>query len=124
MKTSENSNYLGRDGIIYNVYVGDQTLSSFEKTAKELGVLSKQQREKGKPILVLTDLNKLGKVPTKVRQEGVELVRSMNYHKAAIYGDDGIGMQIAKLIIKVSMMDYKIKIFKEKKDALNWLLGR
>lgn len=117
-----NQNFLGEDGLIHNVYVGDQTLAKFEKTIKELQQLGDKLRTEDKRVLVLTDITKLGRVPTNVRQRGLELIRNMRYDKVAIFGGEGVSMQIAKLLVKVSMMDYKIKIFENKKDALDWLL--
>ena len=117
-------NFIDKSGLINNVYSGDLTLSVLKKTEEELAGLAEKLRNAGERVLVLTDISKIGKVPTKVRQKGVEIIRSLDYDKAALFGDEGFGMQIAKLIIKVSMMDYKIKIFNNEKDAKDWLQRR
>ena len=118
-----NCNFLGKDGLIRNIYVGDQTVASLETAECELRAIISKLRSKGMKVLVLTDITKIGSMPTKVRQKGLEIVRNLDYDKVALFGNNNASTQVAKIVIKVSMMDYKIKIFSNEGDAKKWLLG-
>ena len=123
MRVTRNKNYLGKDGLIYNIYIGDQTVASLEAAEKELQNLTKKLRSQNRSVLIFTDITELGHTPTIVRQKGLEIIRNLDYDKVALFGNEGPGLQIARLVINVSMMGYKIKAFNNKEDAKNWLLG-
>lgn len=118
----KNKNYLGKDGFIYNVYEGDQSISRLKKAKAELLVLVAIVRKKHKPVLILTDIRNLGKVNLSARTFAVEFVKTVDFDKVAIFGNPLAVAHLVNFIITASGMGFKMKYFDNAEDARQWLL--
>jgi hypothetical protein len=118
---SQNENYLGQDGLIHNIYYGDQSVASVKQVDKELHKLVKTQRQNGVPVLIFSDISKLGKVSLKVRLLGADIVKNLDFDKAAIYGPSKVLEELVNFVILASGKAFQIKFFVDKSEAKSWL---
>ena len=118
-----NTNFIDKDGLIHNIYVGDQTVSKLKKSTEELLGLTTSLREHNKPILVLTDITKLGKIGLQARGYAVEMVKTIEFDKVAIFGNPKAIERVVNFIILASGRGYKMQYFSSKTDAKKWLLS-
>lgn len=117
-----NLNYLGSDGLIRNIYRGNQNAATVKKAYNDLSEIAKKLRAKGKKVLILADTRNLGHVSFSARREGIEVMRKLDYDKAAIIGDVFLYNNLVKIMVMVSGMGYKIKFFSDENEAREWLL--
>lgn len=120
-KGCKNKNFIGQDGIIHNIYVGDQTSETIEKTIQELLVLVSRKKSENKPVLILTDITQIGKIGLVVRKKGLEAMITLKYDKLAIFGRDDLYKSFIKLMIVASGNQYKIMHFSTEYQAKDWL---
>lgn len=114
-------NYLGKDGFIHNIYQGDQNASTVKKVWGQLDQLTKKVRAKGKRVLILTDLTKLGKTPLSARTAGLDLMRKLDFDKAAVFGGSTFNQLLVNTIVIASGRGFQIKYFSTEKEARDWL---
>jgi len=113
-------NYLSQ-GIIYTVYYGDLTTSSINQTGKEILNLIKQIQTAGKPVLILSDITKIGKINLGAKKTGVGLIKNLDYQKLAIVGVNFITEQLVKAVVTAPGVGFKVRLFDNQKDARKWL---
>lgn len=114
--------FLREDGIIYKAYQGDQNGDSIRKLREETEKLSKELRSQNKSVLILVDLSTLGKTTLSARHEEIQFIRSLDFDKAAVFGDSFLNRSVARLIVTFSGMEYKIKFFNSEAEAHGWLM--
>lgn len=117
-----NRNFLAEDGVIHNVFIGDQNAETVKKTGSELEKLGNKVRGSGGRVLILTDLSKIGKVSLSARVAGLELMKNLDFHKAAIFGNYNQFIGIVSAISQAAGRSFKVKIFNTEKEAREWLL--
>lgn len=122
-KSARNSNFIGPDGLIYNIYNGDQSATTVDTVGEELMELTKQLRQKKSRVLILSDINKLGKVPLGARTHGLALMRSLDFDKVAITGPSWVAGEFVNLIILASGRSFQVRCFNNPDDAKRWLLN-
>lgn len=120
----ENHNFLGKVGFVYNIYIGDQDSKTIKRTWKELEGLSKKLRTQKKKVLILTDLTKIGRITLSARRKGLELVRSLDFDKVAMVGDDHLERHVVRIMVNLSGRAFQIKYFFDEKEARQWLLEK
>lgn len=120
--SDNNSNSIGDDGLLHNVYVGDQTVATLKKIHLEIIALTARLRASGKPIYVLTDITKLGSINLQARMYAVEIIKSVDFDRVAIYGNPGAIEKIINFIITASGRGFKMKYFNNEKEARKWLV--
>lgn len=113
--------FRGKDGIIYNLYLGDQTGQTVKNTGDDVNLLLKRLKRQGKKILILADISQIGNISLPARQVGLGLIQELEYDKLAIYGADFMTGSIVKVIVSVSGRSYKIRSFDSKPEAVEWL---
>lgn len=121
--SAANIAYVMDNGLIYKAYIGDQNGDTIRKLWKTMDKLVKELREKKKPVLILVDLSKLGKTHLSARKIEVEFIRSLDFDKAAIFGDTLFTRALAKVILAASGMSFKIGFFNTQAEGQRWLLG-
>lgn len=119
--TEKNSNYISEDGLLHNIYKGNQTVTTLKHAHDELITLTQLLRLQGKEIFVLTDITRLGKINVEARIYAVDFIRDIDFDKVAIFGNHMLAEQMINFIIAASGRGYKMKYFSSKKDALFWL---
>lgn len=115
--------FIRPDDIIYKAYIGDQNADSIRKLWKKTEQLVGQLRAQKKPVLILVDLSKLGKVSLSARQTEIAFIQSLDFDKAAVFGDGFLNRNVAKIIVTVSGRGFKINFFSTETEAHNWLLS-
>lgn len=110
--------FVGDDGIIRVISVGDQTpqeMIEVRKAVLELG------REIPGRIRVLNDLSKMGKSLPGSRTEAAKSIKLEEIGKVASFGASTMNRVIASFITRASGMGNKVKYFETEEDALRWL---
>ncbi len=116
-----NKNYLGKDGLIYNVWIGNQTTATVKKTYRELEQINAQMRKEGRRALALSDITKLGKVTAGARREAYKLMRYSDFDRAAVFGNYFLFNSLISGLITASGMGFKVRLFHNLDKALEWL---
>lgn len=117
----KNTNYIGEDGLIHNHYIGKQTVTSLKNAHDDLITITTSLRKKGKRVLVLTDITRLGSLTLEARMFAVDFIKDIDFDKVAIFGNYILAEQIVNVIIMASGRGYKMKYFNSEKDAKLWL---
>src|SRR5688572_911053 len=95
----QNSCFVQEDGLIRNIYQGDQSTSTVEQVEEQLLPLISRLRSQGKQVLILTDISKVGRIPLSARTRGLQLLKSLDFDKVAIYGPSRLQKTLVNLII-------------------------
>lgn len=119
-----NRNYIGEDGFIHSIWVGDLNASVVERMGKELAGLVEEVRKKGKPVLILDDISKIGKVPLSARQAGFKVIKELDYDKCAIFGNYPLLAGLVKAVVLATGCSFKIKFVGNKQEAEAWLKNK
>lgn len=117
----KNEVFIRADGVIYKSFRGDQTCESIKRSREETEKLIQELRAQKKPVPMLVDLSALGKTTLSARNEEIETIRSLNFDKAAVFGQNFTNRKLAEIIVTFSGMEYKIKFFNSELEAYNWL---
>lgn len=112
---------LREDGIICKAYQGNQGADSIRELRKQTEDLVHLLRSGNKNVLILVDLSGLGKTTLPARKEEIAFIRSLDFDKAAVFGGNFLNTSLAKLIVNLSGMGYKIKFFNSEAEADRWL---
>lgn len=118
---SQNSSYLGDDGLIYCFWAGDQSSQTVNKLRGELSSMTKKLRQQGKEVLILADITSLGKCSLASRYSGVSLLKSLDYDKAAIIGNYFLFRGIVEPVFLAAGQLFKMKLFDDLSEAKSWL---
>lgn len=119
----QNRNFLGKEGLVYNIYNGNQTGATVKEVGAQLKVISLNLRKDNKRVLLLTDLRNIGKVNLSARIMGVQVIKDLDFDKAAIFGSDFLNEQFVNHVILASGRGFKIKFFNNEHDAKIWLMA-
>jgi hypothetical protein len=119
--SAKNHNFIGQDGLIHNIYIGDQTGSAVAQVKEELTDLSARLRAKGSRVKILADITRLGHVPLKARTAGLELMRTLDFDRVAIIGSTWVAGGFVNLIITASGRGFQVRCFTDEEDAKIWL---
>lgn len=116
-----NKNFLGDDGLLNNIWIGDQNGETVRKTHAELNKLIVQLQKSDKKVLILTDTTKIGKITLSARTAGVILMRDLDFHKAAIFGARPILKGIVDAVSFAAGEEFRVKLFGTEEEARKWL---
>lgn len=113
--------FLNEDGFLEQVYIGDQTGEGVDRAIAIATNIIEQLQKDGKPVLIIVDSSKLGKLSTPTRKSSVEALRSIYYDKVAIFGANAFSKAMVNLIIHASGKRRKVRIFDNRSAAEKWL---
>lgn len=119
-----NKVFINSDGIVEILVVGDQTVESVRAMGQQALELSKHQRSKDKPALILDNLLQIGVVPPEARRLVVELVKSTDYDKLAMLGSDRLLRLGANLMLQATGKGQRVKYFEDRDKCVAWLQAR
>jgi hypothetical protein len=119
---SNNQVFINDQGIIEIMVVGDQTVASVQDMGNETMALVRQQTTLGKPALVLDNLLRMGAVPAEARKLVVDLVKSSEYDKLAMLGNDKMLRLGANLILQATGKGATVRYFEDRDTCEAWLL--
>lgn len=118
----QNKVYLGSDGFVHVVYLGKQTAQTIKENEERIWPISEELAKRGKPVLMLHDLTKLGKPDSSIRKAGFEAVKSLKYDRIALFGMNTFIKYIANFVIKAAAKESKVGVFANEEEAKKWLL--
>ncbi|HSX04953.1 MAG TPA: hypothetical protein VLF69_00600 [Candidatus Saccharimonadales bacterium] len=119
----QNKVFINEDGIIEICVIGDQTVDSVQAMGDRTMVLAAKQTAAGKPALILDNLLQMGMVPAEARKRVVDLVKSNDYDKLAMLGNDPVLRFGANLILQATGKGSRVKYFEDRSKCIEWLLG-
>lgn len=116
-----NKVFKGKDGIIRNIYTGDQDYDTIDDVVQKT---KEFYREVGKPLKILVNLEHVGRLNKGVLLGALKALRTNIYEKIAIVKSTVIYRALSHFVIKASGREDKIKFFDEEDEALGWLKSR
>src|SRR5688572_28406386 len=116
MQSSGNKNYLGDDGIIYNIYEGDQSADTLKKVEEELPQLTRKLRQERKKVLILSNVTNLGRISLPGRIMGAKIIKNLDYDKAAVFGPSHLERSVVEVIANVAGRGFSLKYFNTEKE--------
>lgn len=111
-------------GIIYHTFCGSHNGTDILKDWQVLEKAVKTMRTRGKRVLILVNLSKVGRFNISARLLSLELARSLDFDKAAISGGSMTNITIAQSIIRKAVRDFQIQFFNDDSEARQWLLDK
>lgn len=121
--SAQNHSYISTDSLIHNIYIGNQNATTVILVGEVLNKLIKQLRSQDRSVLIFSDISKLGKTPLSARRTGLEIMRGLDFDKAAIYGPSSFEKNLVNMIVIASGRGFQIKYFTNPNDAKSWLLS-
>jgi hypothetical protein len=121
--TNDNKVFINSDEIIEIMVVGDQTVASVQAMGDQTFALAKQQQTAGKPVRIIDNLLQMGAVPAEARKLVVELVKSNDYDKLAMLGNNAILRFGANLILQATGKGAQVKYFEDREACVAWLFS-
>lgn len=118
--------FIHPSGFVEQHYSGFQTLNSVLTGLRDLEKnVNKAVKDQGKPALILVDTTGLTKVDLSrkmlgARQKGVQMMKDLDFKKAAIYGPLAIQI-LVNTMAKIAGASNRIKVFENRVDAICWL---
>jgi len=121
-KIYQNRNFIGKDGLVHSLFIGDQNATTVKKTQNDLDTLVNKLNNLKKPILILADITKIGKVPLSARASGLVLMRDLSFDRCAIFGNYYLFKAIVDTIVLATGKSFKVKLFSNEHQAREWLI--
>ncbi|HSX42673.1 MAG TPA: hypothetical protein VLF59_01155 [Candidatus Saccharimonadales bacterium] len=118
----DNRVFINDKDIIEIMVIGNQTVASIQIMGEQAISLAKRQREAGKPALLLDNLLQMGTVPAEGRKRVMELVRSSDYDRLAMFGKDTVLRLGANLILQATGRGDTVRYFEDRSLCEAWLL--
>jgi hypothetical protein len=118
---------MGNEAIIHHDFLeiicrGDQTAQSVARVAAEAhrkAVAAWGDR----PPLVYVDICKMGASSFTSRKAAMKSLRSLPFSKIAICAQSLFLRHVSELIIRAGRLAERVRVFKSRKEALEWLLS-
>jgi|GEM_PF-3274082 len=107
------------DAYVELLYIGDQTYETVRSMVDEALALTSSWTDK--PLLVLADLNKLGKSTFGSREASWEALKLVPYSRVAICAGNTFIRHLAQLVSQAAGMADKIQVFASREEAVDWL---
>lgn len=114
---------LNDQGYIEVVIEGPQSFMSFENLMPTAIDYLEELQKKGSKRLGLIDLTNQTDFTVDSNRAGMQILESLNYDKLALFGAKTVLTEVVKAIILAIGKDYNTKIFKERDEAVKWLLS-
>jgi hypothetical protein len=111
------------NGIIFVCKVDNQDEQTLTDLATKVENCSKELRKEGKRVLILTDATKQGTTTLSGWSKGIKIGMDLDYDKSATFGTSEKVTNMRALLEDESALTLKVADFKNKDDAMNWLLS-
>jgi hypothetical protein len=98
------------------------TVPELEEDLVRLLEIQKELNEKKLPLLLIYDATGASGANSGIRKQAIKNMRSLNYHKVAVYGIGSTYMKYMAnfVILGIGSAD-KVKIFDTKEEAEKWV---
>jgi PAS domain S-box-containing protein len=110
-------------GIIVITIRGKQTVESSRELGDTLSKLSRSFKEKGKPVLIFTNVSgmMLSSTTRASRQNLRSMMKTIPFDKSAVYGN-GTLLAFISYLARITGTNRRIHFFNSKSKAMHWLL--
>jgi len=105
-------------GIVYHWFSGEHTKEEAEKI---LAFLSEILKKYDRPLLALIDAREATMVQAQARKLYADFMKSDNLDRAAFLVSGVVMRVVVNMVFSVSGKKDKMRMFKDKKEALRWL---
>jgi hypothetical protein len=113
-----------KDGIIHIEVVGDQTGPSVEAMGRETTNIIVQLRQVGKPVLILDNVQGIGKADMAAVRAVAVLGRILDYDKVAMVGDGSAALRTGINLLLRTIAQPNTKYFADLSEAEIWLRSK
>lgn len=113
-----------QDGLIYNVYIGDQDYDSVTELAGRTLDLAREFKASGRPVLIMTDITKIGRLGSGIRKAAKEVFELIPFDKIGIFGGSYYMDQVVPLILKILHREDVVRYCRTQQEAETWLLEK
>lgn len=103
------------------VLVGDIDFEKGNNTIEKMFEEMSDLTEDGKPVYVLVDMSKTGKISREILEFGTKFLRDVKLTKFAVYGANPTLTTIINTMSRVSGKGDLVKVFKDRETAAKWL---
>jgi hypothetical protein len=117
----DNSVFVNKQDLVEIIVRGNQTVASVQYMGDEALRLCLKQREMGKRALILDNLLQMRTVPTAARQRVVDLVKSSDYDKLAMVGNNPVVRLGSNLMLRATGKGKRVRYFEDYDEAIVWL---
>jgi len=117
----QNEVYIHKQGFIEIRVRGDQTIGSVQAMGDQAVDLARRLRRSKKRVLILDNLMEMGEVPMEATTRVMELVRSSEYDKLAMLGNNRLVKIGANLIFHAAGRGDRVRYFDSRTEAIRWL---
>jgi hypothetical protein len=113
--------FVTQEGIIEILVIGDQTVESVRALGDEAARLGHELETAGKPVVILDNLLRIGKVPPEARRVVVENIKRNEYDRLAMLGTNPLIKFGSNLMFQASGKKHILKFFDNREAAVRWL---
>ena len=110
-----------QDGLIFNVYMGDQDYESVMDLAGRTLELAREFKVAGLPVLVITDITRIGRLGTGIRKAAKEAFEIIPFDKVSIFGGNSYMDQVVPVILRFLRRDEMVGYCRSQEEAETWL---
>lgn len=114
---------LNSDDLIEVIYKGDQTAETVIAANEAGRMLADRLRRRGAPVLVLANLQGVGRSDVNARRATALALKKFDYDRIAVYGASTVVEKTAGLLIRAVKKAEKIRLFPARKAAVDWLFN-
>ena len=116
--------FLDTDDIIVHQYAGNLSEKDILEAITEGELLAKVLREAEKPVNVLVDVSRVGKIPLNSEKIGLDALKNKDFGKITIVGGGIVFKNLVKAFTSILGIGKKLKYFDSKTEARKWLLEK
>lgn len=121
IQASARQAYINEDGFIFVRCEGDLDEQTFTQAYEVTEKLVHELIRQGEPVNILAEVDGVGKVNQFVRESIVQVFRTWNYRKIAIFGASLYLRQIISLLILATGCQQSVRVFETEAAARMWL---
>lgn len=121
--TTNNTVTLNSDGYVEVKVKGEQSYLSFDLIRNRVKDLVHKLELHGTKVLGLVDLTEMTTFNTGSNKAALEILESISYQKVALFGGDTPITTVTKLVIAAIGKSENTRVFKDRAEALKWLLA-
>lgn len=118
---ASNKVFLGEDGLIRNVYVGDQDAESVKGVERETVRLATDLRALGRPVHILANIDAMGRSSPGSRKAARDALELHVYDRCAVTGGNLFLRHLSNLINMASRRAKDVRWLPTEEDAILWL---
>ena len=117
----EDSAKLAEDSLIYITYQGDQNYELVSQLNKDIEKITKELRTQNKSVCLFIDVTKLGKTNADARKIGLTIMKTADFDKAALVGQNIFTKYLVMFMIAAAQKEATVKYFTSGEEAKKWL---